>query len=131
LYYDTYEIDQNNRVLADFSECQFFPAPRFRCADLGALVSFAEVWHNSATMLKDNFVRFCLGSIVVLLSIIACRTDGPSAVHAAQPRGYSVETVNRLGQATPNKQITDYFNRRAAEGWTLHSEASVGLIWQK
>jgi hypothetical protein len=81
-------------------------------------------------MPKDNVVRFCLISIVLLLAVIAWRV-GPSNVLAADPEQYLV-TDATAGRIDPGQ--TKALNNLHAQGWKL---VYVGwgtsglLVWSK
>lgn len=78
-------------------------------------------------MLKDHFVRACLVCIVFLLAVIACRTNPPSIVHAADPTKYLV-TGNEM---RPDVKATEKFNALLSAGWKLHSVGLGGTVWYK
>ncbi len=79
-------------------------------------------------MQKDNFVRFCLACIVLLLAAIAFRANAPGDVLAAEPTEYLVTNPGgSIDQAT-----TKIINARRAQGWKLHTAGIGGaMIWYK
>lgn len=81
-------------------------------------------------MPKDNLVRFCLLSIVVLLALIAWRVRPSSNVFAAESEQYLVTD----GGGNTQKPQSDQLNAMRAKGWKL---VYVGwgtsglLVWSK
>ena len=82
-------------------------------------------------MFSDHFSRFCLAAIVVLLAVIAFRTN-PITAHAAAPNitSYVCETTadNRV---SIDHKCTDHANEMARQGWRITAAVSSGLIWEK
>ena len=73
-------------------------------------------------MLKDNFVRICFACIVLLLAVIAYRTNPPSTVLAADPAEYLVTDTN----GTVRQDSTTTINSLRAKGWKFYGDAIFG-----
>ncbi len=85
----------------------------------------------TAIMFSDYFSRICLAAIVVLLAVVAFRTN-PVIVQAAAPNttSYVCETTADSRVSVDHK-CTDHANEMARQGWRITAAVSSGLIWEK
>jgi hypothetical protein len=80
-------------------------------------------------MLKENFVRLCLITMVLLLGIIACRVNSPETVDAAAS-DCLVEYFS-MGRIQLDQKMTTHCKQRMAEGWRLAQSPAGGFVWVK
>ena len=78
--------------------------------------------------MRDRSIRICLGMIVVLLALIACR-QGPTIAHGAAPREYKMVYLyaDRAGsEDAAVGQLQAMLNQQAKDGWELVTAPTSG-----
>ena len=71
-------------------------------------------------MVTDRFIRACLLTIILLLSVIAFRPFlHPDHAHAAQGSQYKVIPINIFGSALSGVEAEQALKQYAADGWEL------------
>ena len=79
-------------------------------------------------MPKDNLIRFCLVSIVLLLVLIACQRGPSTSVLAADAGQYLV--TDERGRV--REDLTKELNDMRAKGWKLQEIKANDLrVWYK
>jgi hypothetical protein len=81
------------------------------------------------------FTNLCLAVVIVIITVIAIKqTLAPTHVSAAAKEQYLFEyciTVGSNGSSMAPEALSGYLNKKAAEGWQLHSIVKDGCFWKK